>query len=139
MTPGMRQHDPVTAARLEQWAGSGEIELHVHDYLTDDELYGYLQGLDVSVLPYRFGSHSGWLEACQDLGTWLAAPTCGFYADQGEVLSFVMDETRFDAGSLVTALERAQAGPAPRVTAEERTAQRELLARAHEEVYAGLL
>ena len=34
----------------------------------DDELWDYLQSLDVSVLPYRFGTHSGWLEACHDLG-----------------------------------------------------------------------
>ena len=35
-----------------------------------------------SVLPYRFGTHSGWLEACYDLGTAVVAPTCGFYAEQ---------------------------------------------------------
>ena len=38
--------------------------------------------LDVSVLPYRFGTHSGWLEACFDLGTAVVAPSCGFYAEQ---------------------------------------------------------
>ena len=66
----------------------GDLELHVHDYLTDDELWDYLAGLDVSVLPYRFGTHSGWLEACRDLGTTVVAPDCGYFADQGPVLTY---------------------------------------------------
>ena len=36
----------------------------------------------MSVLPYRFGTHSGWLEACFDLGTAVIAPSCGFYRQQ---------------------------------------------------------
>lgn len=139
MTEGMQNHDPRTAAQLRRWSAEGQVELHVHDYFTDDELHAYLQGLDVSVLPYRFGSHSGWLEACYDLGTWLAAPTCGFYADQREVLSFGMDQDHFDAGSLLAALERARHEQAPRATLEDRRREREELARAHEEVYRSLL
>ena len=54
----------------------------------------------MSVLPYRFGTHSGWLEACRDLGTTVVAPDCGYYADQGPVLTYRMDEHRYDADSL---------------------------------------
>ena len=46
----------------------GQIDLCVHDCFSDEELWTYLESLDVSVLPYRFGTHSGWLEACHDLG-----------------------------------------------------------------------
>ncbi|MGJ3561374.1 hypothetical protein ACR6C2_36400 [Streptomyces sp. INA 01156] len=37
----------------------GRLELSVHDYFDDDALWDCLIGLDVSVLPYRFGTHSG--------------------------------------------------------------------------------
>ena len=49
----------------------------MHDFFPDADLWDYLEGLDVSVLPYRFGTHSGWLEACYDLGTPVLAPTAG--------------------------------------------------------------
>lgn len=136
MTPGMDNHDEGVAARLRGWAGSGLLELHEHDYLSDDELYAYLASLDVSVLPYRFGSHSGWLEACHDLGTTLVAPTCGFYADQRPCLSFRMDEETYDPATLVTAIEAAARGPRPaRPGREARYAERRRLARRHEEIY----
>ncbi len=74
----------------------------MHDYLADDRaFFGYLNSLDVSVLPYRFGTHSGWLEACRDVGTTVVAPTCGYYAEQGPVLSYAMDEERLRRGSLL--------------------------------------
>ncbi|MCE1178177.1 MAG: glycosyltransferase family 1 protein [Micrococcales bacterium] len=139
MTPGMSNHHEATAVALRGWEESGEIELHVHDYFDDDALNDYLQSLDVSVLPYRFGSHSGWLEACTDLGTWVAAPTCGFYRDQRECVSFVMNESEFRADSLIAALEIAHSRPGPRLGAEERSAERDRVARAHEELYAALL
>lgn len=59
------------------------LDVRVHPPFSDDALWEYLFGLDVSVLPYRFGTHSGWLEACHDLGTTVLAPDCGFYAQQG--------------------------------------------------------
>ena len=68
---GRREARPV-AAGLARMDGRGLIDLRVHDYFTDDELWDYLSSLDVSVLPYRFGTHSGWLEACYDLGTTVA-------------------------------------------------------------------
>lgn len=59
-----------------------DIEVAVHDRFSDDELYDYLQALDLCVLPYAFGTHSGWLEACVDVGTAAIVPTTGYYADQ---------------------------------------------------------
>ena len=43
------------------------------------------------MLPYRFGTHSGWLEACYDLGTPVLAPDCGFYAEQRPVPALRLD------------------------------------------------
>ena len=92
------RRDPRLAAYLRHHAEAGRLELQVHDFLPDDELWRYLASLDVSVLPYRFGTHSGWLEACRDLGTTVVAPTCGYFADQGPVLSYVHDERSFERG-----------------------------------------
>ena len=64
MTPGYQRHDAGFAGHLRELAAAGSLDLRVHDYFSDDELWAYLQGLDVSVLPYVFGTHSGWLEAC---------------------------------------------------------------------------
>jgi glycosyltransferase involved in cell wall biosynthesis len=117
----------------------GDLELHVHDFLSDAQLWGYLSSLDVSVLPYRFGSHSGWLEACRDLGTAVVAPTCGYFAEQGPVHSYQLDERHFDESSLSRALVDAyEAGrPAP-ITVEERRLQRRLVAKAHRSLYRSL-
>ncbi|KQT89684.1 hypothetical protein ASG49_16540 [Marmoricola sp. Leaf446] len=128
--------DHALAAELRRLDAAGALELHVHDYLTDAELWDYLHRLDASVLPYRFGTHSGWLEACRDLGTAVVAPTCGFFADQGPVHSYDLDEERFDADSLVAAVRAARdAGPVAPVTVAERRAQRAAVAAAHREVY----
>ncbi|MFL6109717.1 MAG: glycosyltransferase family 1 protein, partial [Marmoricola sp.] len=140
LEPGGDRYD-VDLADLLAWASRrGPVELRVHDYLSDDELWDYLASLDVSVLPYRFGTHSGWLEACRDLSTTVVAPTCGFYDQQGPVLGYLLDEERFDASSLAGAVRRAY-DERPDLGADlvERRAQRDALARTHEEIYAGLL
>ena len=141
MTPGMRNHSEEVAGRLRAWSDGGAIELHVHDYFTDDELYDYLAGLDVSVLPYRFGSHSGWLEACYDLGTAVVAPTCGFYASQRDVVeSFVMDGAEYDPASLVAAVRAVRdRGPVPRPGLAARMAERRVIAGTHARIYRGIL
>src|SRR5690606_34862620 len=56
---GSRRDDEL-ATWLHERAAAGEIDLRVHDYFSDAELWEYLASLDVSVLPYRFGTHSGW-------------------------------------------------------------------------------
>ena len=88
------------------------------------------------MLPYRFGTHSGWLEACRDLGTTVIAPTCGFYAEQGPVLSYVMDEGRFEPATLWDAVTAAHDRRPPfGATVPERRRQRAQVAAAHEQLY----
>lgn len=134
-TPSTR-HDAGLAAWLREQERAGLLQLHVHDYFTDDELWDYLAGLDLAVLPYRFGTHSGWLEACRDLGTTVAAPTCGHFTDQGPVLVYTADEEHLDAASLRAAVETAHRDR-PRLGAslEERVSQRRALAARHTQVY----
>jgi glycosyltransferase involved in cell wall biosynthesis len=131
-----QRRDDALADWVRRSAASGDIDLRVHDFLPDDALWAYLASLDVSVLPYRFGTHSGWLEACRDLGTTVVAPTCGFYAEQGPVLSYLHDEERFDADSLVAAIRRAyDERPDWGASVEQRREQRRQVAAAHDRLY----
>jgi len=56
--------------------------LDVHGRLGDDDLAAALADLDVAVLPYRHGTHSGWVELCWDLGVPVAGPRVGHAAEQ---------------------------------------------------------
>jgi glycosyltransferase involved in cell wall biosynthesis len=137
LEPGGRAYDPDVAALVR---GLGDrIDLRVHEYFSDDELWDYLASLDVSVLPYRFGTHSGWLEACRDVGTAVVAPSCGYYADQGPVDTYVLDEDVFDEASLAEAVRRAISSEAPAATVAERERQRLEVAVAHRRLYESLV
>jgi hypothetical protein len=104
--------------------------------LSDDELWDHLSGLDALVLAYRSGTHSGFVEACHDLGTTVLAPRTGHLAQQAPVLSYDLDVP----GSLEAAAARAVAqGPGPKADPVARAAQRTELADAHARVYAGAL
>jgi len=140
LKPGGARYDAALAQFLERESATGELELHVHDFLPDDQLWEYLAGLDLSVLPYRFGTHSGWLEACRDLGTAVAAPDCGFYADQGPVFGYHHNESGLDTESLKAAVRAARsAGPPAPLEPEDRAGQRDAVAAAHARIYAQLL
>jgi beta-1,4-mannosyltransferase len=134
---GGARYDRGLADQLRSYGD--RIDLHVHDFFDDDQLWAYLASLDVSVLPYRFGTHSGWLEACRDLGTRVIAPTCGYYAEQGPVESYVLDESRFDEESLVEAVHRAHGSWHPEITVAERERQRYEIGLAHRALYDTLL
>ena len=138
-TDGAR-HDPQLMALLTEGAAAGELEVAAHDCYTDDELWDYLESLDLSVLPYRFGTHSGWLEACHDLGTSVLAPSCGFYVQQRPCLTYGHDEQGLDAESLRTAVRHAYE-QRPRWAADpaERVRERDALARAHRVLYESVL
>lgn len=130
------RHDAELLACLESLGPI--VDLRVHDYFSDAALVDYLASLDASVLPYRFGTHSGWLEACRDVGTHVLAPTCGYYDEQGPVHSFVLDEERFEPASLRRAVLDAAAGPAEAVSADQRVEERHGLGRDHARLYRGL-
>lgn len=134
------RYERSLAEFLREAAAAGLLELHVHDFLADDALWAYLASLDVSVLPYRFGTHSGWLEACRDLGTAVIAPDCGYYREQGPVLEYRNRDDDFDAASLRDAVRRAYEAPSPTpLSVEERIAQRDSIARAHALLYEEVL
>jgi hypothetical protein len=120
------------------------VEVRVHPYYDDNELWEYLASLTVSVLPYRFGTHSGWLEACFDLGTAVIAPSCGYYHQQRPCGVFDFTEERFGVASLRYAVRDAyrrwRAGvAAPHASWAQRRTERVRIARAHRRLYEGAL
>ncbi len=134
--PGAADRPELAGVRRQ--AAAGELQLHVHDRFTDAELVNYLQDIDVSVLPHRFGTHSGWLEACRDVGTGVVAPDCGFYAELWPAIhSYGNSEARgLDAGSLRRAVSSALTAPRPApADSGLRAAERDVVRRRHAEVY----
>jgi hypothetical protein len=134
-----RDKNPALTSYLRDSAAAGDLRLHAHEEMTDPELWDSLIGLDATVLPYRFGTHSGWLEACRDVGTTVIAPRCGHYVEQGPVLGYQVDETGACAESLREAVlvayrERPHLG----ATVAERRAQREWIAAFHDALYRSL-
>lgn len=89
-------------------------------------------------------THSGWLEACVDLGTAVIAPSCGFYAQQRPVFSYANSRDGLDAQSLARAV-RAVAHHArdlarsARLDPAYRLTERRWVAAEHERIYRGLL
>lgn len=130
--------DDPRLSGLADLAASGDVELVVHPRFDDLGLDRYLRRAHVSVLPYRWGTHSGWLELARDLGTRIVAPDCGYYADQwADVVSYGNNETGgLDADSLADAVAIALSRPAP-APAERPARLAELTAvrRAHAAIY----
>lgn len=139
--PSAHAYSPGALAELETLAARGRLTLQVHDYFDDDQLWDYLSDLDVSVLPYTFGTHSGWLEACHDLGTTVIAPSCGFYSQQRPCLTYGHTQREgLDDESLREALVTAyRTRPAWRATVAGRTAERVRVGAAHRALYMELL
>ncbi|OBI95382.1 hypothetical protein A5661_21825 [Mycobacterium asiaticum] len=135
---------PDAGKALLDYDRHAHVDVRVHPYFSDDELWDYLASLTVSVLPYRFGTHSGWLEACFDLGTAVVVPSCGFYGEQRPCHVFDLGEDYFDELSLDRAIhaahERWAAGQSGhRAQWRDRLAERRRLAAAHREIYRSVL
>jgi hypothetical protein len=119
------------------------LTVHRHARYDDDALEASLAAAAVAVLPYRFGTHSGWAELCWDLGVTIATPPVGYVAEQHPADTVVFDPP--DAASLAQALDAAlllgtAAGSAERRTVvaarrDERRVQSAAIAREHEILY----
>ncbi|MER7982848.1 glycosyltransferase family 1 protein [Streptomyces sp. NPDC095817] len=139
--PAAHAYAPDVLTELKSLREQGLLTLQVHDYFDDDQLWNYLADLDVSVLPYFFGTHSGWLEACHDLGTTVIAPNCGYYAQQRPCISYAHNQTDgLDEESLQKAILAAyRERPLWQATPHGRATEREQIAAAHHSLYAELV
>lgn len=139
---GNHWYAPALGVALRQYGQHCHVDVRVHPYYTDDESWDYLSS--VSALPYRFGAHSGWLQACFDLGTAVIAPSCGFYGEQRPCGVFNFTEATFDAESLHHAVHVAygrwvDGTAAPRASWAQRRLERVRLAQAHLALYEDAL
>lgn len=141
LDPGAPRHDPALAHLLDRLrdAPPPGVDVVVAPRLDDDALWAYLADLDVSLLPYAWGTHSGWVEACRDLGTWVVAPDVGHLAEQGGVLTWGAPDQPVRVDRLVELLAEAALRRPPPVTRAERAQERDLVAARHAEVYAAVL
>lgn len=137
--PIFARHDPDVVAALEGMSVRGTATVHWIERLEDAELLDYLRSLDVSVLPYAWGTHSGWLEECRDVGTAVLAPRIGHYSEQGDVTTYRRSEDGPDVASLAQALRELMGRPPPAMTRQRRTAQRRQVAHAHRQIYRQVL
>lgn len=96
----------LSAARVSNLRARG-IDVRVHPRFTDAELAHYLTEVDILVLPYRFGTHSGWVEACYDAGVCAVVPDCGAFADQHDFPVYHLGRNGPDAQSLSAAVHTA--------------------------------
>ncbi|MET0965947.1 MAG: glycosyltransferase family 1 protein [Nakamurella sp.] len=134
-----RTDQPATALR--QWlqgkTDDTRWQVSVHERFTDDQLLDYLAGLDLCVLAYGFGTHSGWLEACVDVGTGVLVPSTGFYAEQHGHPSFPRSATGdIDQSGFTQALRQITKDPRRATPPRpDRLAQRRQIAADHEQIY----
>ena len=136
VTPGLPAHDASVTALLREGERSGRFTLHVHDFYSDDELWDYFQDLDLSILPYRFGTHSGWLEACYDLGTRVLAPDVGYFHDQqAGVMTYRVQDGSPNPHDVSRALDAVSCDAPWRAAPRFRADQRRSIARLHRFVY----
>ncbi|WP_422743126.1 glycosyltransferase family 1 protein [Mycobacterium sp. WMMD1722] len=96
--------------RLDDLRARG-VEVRVHPRFTDAQLQQYLTEIDALVLPYRFGTHSGWVEAGHDAGVAVIVPRCGYLHEQHGDPSY---EYRTDeAQGLIAAIRTGLAAAQP--------------------------
>lgn len=130
-SPGLR---PV----LEAAAARPRVQVERVGHLPDRALWRRVADLDVAVLPYRHGTHSGWYEMCRDLGVGVVVPTSGEVTGQGEHHPYDLDHRGLDAASLHAALDRAVARPHPAPSTAWRAARDRRVRAAHAELYRSL-
>jgi len=112
LVTGFPRADRELVRELHRAALAGRVDLRVGGRMSEPALWDELSSLAVLVLPYRWGTHSGWVESCYDVGTPVVAPSGGRWAEQQSVHTFMTGSDGPDRASLVHALRRAvAAGP----------------------------
>lgn len=139
--PGSALHRQDLVVLLDALAQYAWVDVSWRARLDPTELWRELEELDVLLLPYRWGTHSGWVEECADLGTHVLVPAgVGYFIEQAPVLTYRADPTGApDPDSLSRALREATIAPGPETSAQARREQRDRLARQHIGIYRRLI
>lgn len=137
--PADRGYDAEVVTLAQQLSREDHIELVLHEPMSDEDLFAYVRSLDVSVMANVWGTHSGWIEMCHDLGVRVVAPHIGFYAEQHAPLTYDLapQAERIDPHRVAQALTQALDLPRPHpANRPSRTAERRAIAQAHTQIYA---
>lgn len=105
--PGFVRYDADLVALLDRLAADPGVVVHWTSRMDDEQLWAYLRSIEVSVLPHRWGTHSGWLEECLDLGVVPVIPRVGYLVEQRDRHSYGWREDEPDVAQLRLALEGA--------------------------------
>lgn len=138
--------EPARRAVEELCRRTDGVRLLEHARSSDGDLSRSVAALDACVLPYRHGTHSGWIELCFDLAVPVLAPVGGHWLDQHHEPGAV---TAFDPGSMeslaaaITATITDRAGEDRYSLRMRRRRQRQqqgrVIARTHLDVYRSAL
>lgn len=137
LDPRHPRHDARLDALVAAARTDSTLDMRVHEPLDDDTLWADLLDTDLAMLPYRFGTHSGWLELCHDLGTPVLAPAIGHLSDQRRIYTWRLGDHSGLASALTQAYRDARSGRLPeRPSAQARRAERRAVQELHETLYA---
>jgi hypothetical protein len=137
------QLDAVTAVVRD----SPQLSLRRHPRSTDAELFASLATAGAAVLPYRYGTHSGWAELCWDLGVPVLTARVGHILEQHP--ADTVEISAADPTVLAAALVRGRGSMSWPFSDERRSLvearrrarriQRDSIAARHEALYAEVL
>lgn len=136
LAAGFPRPDRDLFRELHRPSRAPQLDLRVGGRVPEAALWDELSSLSALVLPYRWGTHSGWVESCYDVGTPVVAPEGGRWSEQQVVHTFGSGPAGPDRASLVDALRRAvRAGPRRTSVLGERLSGRERGVREHDRVH----
>lgn len=98
--------DEACGQRLARYRRAG-VDVRMHRRFSDQEMVDYLADIDVLVMPYRHGSHSGWIEACHDARVQAVVPDCGYFHEQHDNPVFGYGTSYFESESFLRAVALA--------------------------------
>lgn len=138
-----RVRDEATALRIAAAIDAPRVDLRRTPRLSDAGIEQWLRGLDVFVLPYRHGTHSGWVELCHDLGVRVAGTDVGHVGAQHPAGFSVIDLddplTLADAVRNTPLTRGDEREALLRTRRRERLTERDAVRAAHAALYASAI
>lgn len=140
-----RVRDDAAAARVVAAAASEpSVRVRRVPHLSDAEIEGWLRGLDLFVLPYLHGTHSGWVELAYDLGVHVVGADVGHIGEQhpSDFSPVDLDEPATLADAVRGVAHTHDSPERAAVLAErhrDRVAERQSVRDAHTALYASVL
>jgi len=96
LTRGLNPVELAPGSEVWQFASLAATDprlvLELLPFPSDDEIASFVHSLDILLLPYLYGTHSGQLELAMDLGVPVVIPDIGCYRAQWELHSSLVPE-----------------------------------------------